>query len=119
MVFDLARVTRLMTSEMQRLEPVACTATALGAPRHIQKSLQWPVRDVLWKYRSFRTSSSTAKALQVNPVATLLMMAAVAMVIVFLYGELWILGMRFNECAQNLCDPLPQGTRSANRLLRS
>ena len=36
---------------------------------------------------------------QVNPLATLLMMASVAMVIVYLYGELWILGLRFNECA--------------------
>jgi len=35
----------------------------------------------------------------VNPLATLPMMASVAMVIVYLYGELWILGLRFNECA--------------------
>lgn len=34
---------------------------------------------------------------QVNPLATLIMMASVAMVIVYLYGELWILGLRFNE----------------------
>ncbi len=39
---------------------------------------------------------------QVNPLATLLMMASVAMVIVYLYGELWILGLRFNECAPPL-----------------
>ena len=44
---------------------------------------------------------------QVNPLATLLMMASVAMVIVYLYGELWILGLRFNECA--LCSPSSAG----------
>lgn len=35
--------------------------------------------------------------LLVHPVAMLLMMASVAMVVVFLYGELWILKLRFNS----------------------
>ena len=36
---------------------------------------------------------------QVHPVAALLMIASVAMVLAFLYGELWILDIRFNRCA--------------------
>jgi len=37
--------------------------------------------------------------LLVHPLTTLLMMCCVAAVIVFLFGELWILGLRFNEYA--------------------
>ena len=48
---------------------------------------------------------------QVNPLATLLMMASVAMVIVYLYGELWIIGLRFNECAP------PGGTLAAKTVV--
>lgn len=43
------------------------------------------------------------QVLLVHPVTTLLMMGTVAAVIVFLVGgELWILNLRFNECANRI-----------------
>lgn len=38
--------------------------------------------------------------LLVHPVTTLIMMGVIASVIVFLMGEMWILGLRFNRCGQ-------------------
>ena len=35
--------------------------------------------------------------LLVHPLATALMVVAVAMVILFLYGEMWVLGIRLND----------------------
>jgi hypothetical protein len=60
---------------------------------------------------------SGRQVLLVHPVTTLLMMGTVAAVIVFLVGgELWILSLRFNECAAaQLC--LPSATSAVPFML--
>lgn len=77
---------------------------SLSLPQHdhcsaICKCLQHVHRRLAWQYFALSLAGIgfIVLVMLVHPLTALLLAIAVGMVILFLFGELWVLGIRFNQ----------------------